>query len=81
VRVRLSHRFPILSGHRGRSTLVYSLTIVKAERQKDGRWKVSFTTEDGGAGSITGALKVDTFAGDWDFRPNAVWTFTLTKAK
>ena len=55
--------------------------IDKAELQKDGRWKVSFTTEDGGAGSLIGIVKGDAFAGDWDFRPNAVGTFALTRLK
>ena len=55
--------------------------IGKAEREKDGRWKLSFTTEDGAAGSMTGTLNADTFAGDWDFRPNAIGKFTLTKVK
>ncbi len=55
--------------------------IGKGELQKDGRWKLSFTTEDGGAGTMIGAVKGDTFEGDWDFRPNAVGTFALTRAK
>ena len=55
--------------------------IGKIEREKDGRWKLSFTTEDGETGSITGALNADTFAGDWDFRPKAIGKFSLTRAK
>jgi len=58
-----------------------SFRIEKGELQKDGRWKLSFTTEDGGAGSLIGAVKEDSFAGDWDFRPNAVGTFALTRVK
>ncbi|HEX5217276.1 MAG TPA: hypothetical protein VFV98_17570 [Vicinamibacterales bacterium] len=58
-----------------------SFHIDKGELQKDGRWKLSFTTDDGGAGSLIGAVKDDSFAGDWDFRPNAVGTFTLTRVK
>jgi hypothetical protein len=55
--------------------------VGKIEREKDGRWKLSFTTEDGETGSLTGALNAGTFAGDWDFRPNAIGKFSLTKAK
>ena len=55
--------------------------IEKGELQKDGRWKLSFTTDDGGAGSLIGAVKGDAFSGDWDFRPNAVGTFALTRVK
>ena len=55
--------------------------IEKGELQKDGRWKLSFKTEDGGAGSLIGTVKGDAFAGDWDFRPNAVGTFALTRVK
>ena len=58
-----------------------SFRVEKGELQKDGRWKLSFTTEDGGAGSLIGAVKEDSFAGDWDFRPNAVGTFALTRVK
>ena len=58
-----------------------SFRIEKGELQKDGRWKLSFTTEDGGAGSLIGAVKEDSFAGDWDFRPNAVGSFALTRVK
>ena len=55
--------------------------INKGEQQKDGRWKLSFVTDDGAAGSLTGAVKGDAFSGDWDFRPNAVGTFALTRVK
>lgn len=55
--------------------------IATAERQKDGRWKLPFKTADGASGALIGALKGDTFSGDWDFSPNAVGKFTLTKVK
>lgn len=55
--------------------------IEKGERQKDGRWKLTFATEDGATGSLLGVVKGEAFAGEWDFRPNAVGTFALTRAK
>ena len=58
-----------------------SFRIEKSELQKDGRWKLSFTTDDRANGSLTGAVKGDSFAGDWDFRPNAVGTFAVTRVK
>jgi hypothetical protein len=58
-----------------------AFTIDAGELQKDGRWKLSFTSPEGPTGSMTGLVKGDTFSGDWDFRPNAVGSFTLTRVK
>ena len=58
-----------------------SFRIEKGELQKDGRWKLSFKTEDGNVGALIGTVKDDAFAGEWDFRPMAVGTFALTRVK
>lgn len=55
--------------------------ITQGERQKDGRWKLTFAADDGGTGTLLGAVDADAFTGEWDFRPNAVGTFALTRAK
>jgi hypothetical protein len=55
--------------------------ISGAELEKDGRWKLSFSDDDGGTGTMTGAIKGDAFAGDWDYSPNAVGKFELTRVK
>jgi hypothetical protein len=58
-----------------------ALRIGRSERQADGRWKLSFTAEDGDTGTMLGAVTDDEFAGDWDFAPNAVGKFEVKRAK
>lgn len=56
--------------------------IDAGELQKDGRWKLSFTVQEGGpTGAMIGVVKDETFSGDWDFRPTALGTFSLTRVK
>jgi hypothetical protein len=56
----------------------FVVTDVKAG---DGKWTVTFKADDDSIGTMTGAVKDDTFSGEWDFKPRAVGTFQLTKVK
>ena len=47
----------------------------------DGKWTLPFASPDGATGKMIGVLKGDQFAGDWDFRPIAVGTFAVERAK
>jgi len=47
----------------------------------DGKWILPFGSPDGPRGKMTGVLKGDGFSGEWDFRPQAVGTFSLTRVK
>jgi hypothetical protein len=56
-----------------------AMTIAKGTL-KDGKWTLPFTAESG-TGRMIAVLKGDVLAGDWDFAPNAVGTFELTRQK
>jgi hypothetical protein len=48
----------------------------------DGKWVLPFGSPDGSArGKMSGVLKGDGFSGEWDFRPQAIGTFSLTRVK
>ena len=46
-----------------------------------GKWILPFQSSDGPQGKMTGVLKGDSFSGEWDFRPQAVGTFSLARVK
>ncbi len=47
----------------------------------DGKWVLPFQAGDGPRGKMTGVLKGDTLSGEWDFRPQAFGTFSITRVK
>ena len=47
----------------------------------DGKWVLPFQAGDGPQGKMTGVLKGDTLSGEWDFRPQAFGTFSITRVK
>lgn len=50
-------------------------------RLVEGRWVLPFAAADGTKGRMSGVVKGDAFTGEWDYRPQAVGTFSLTRAK
>jgi hypothetical protein len=53
---------------------------VTSVTEKDGAWTVEFKT-DGGTGRLSGRIADGRFTGKWDNAPQAVGTFSLTRAK
>jgi len=52
---------------------------VESAAAKDGRWTLVVKMDDGTDGRMTGQVKGDSFAGDWDFKPRPVGTFQLSR--
>lgn len=54
---------------------------VTSATEKDGTWTIAVTTDDGAKGRLVGRVKDGKLTGDWDFKPRAVGTFELSRAK
>ena len=59
----------------------HGILKIKQGTLEKGVWTLTFAMDDGPGGVMKGKVVQDTFSGDWDFKPMAVGTFSMTRQK